>query len=281
MRGRIYANTQKQRLLAEVRRLCGVLDRPVCSKDLARAFNANPERQPIFLQSLGQVLIKAARPVPQPALFLHRVGKFGNLAFYAPDSDSSWSRKFDSHVLKLNVARAVQEQFPARASVLCQTAFESLARNAISGFLREWESAHIRERLSDPALLFKFEIMLGQAKKFAAAEFYKRSPSDFVDRAAAADFLREEFAARSTDVTPERHNVNRHLSILKWPQSVLFAGDHVGQFSTLQLRCYAAARWPQCMSSCETADSLRLCLRYGMGCGVVPADTLLTRLIAP
>jgi hypothetical protein len=273
-RGRICVNTQKLRLLAEVRRLCGILDRPVCSKDLEKVFRVNPERQLLLLQPLGQVLVKAARPLPVPAPYLHRIGVFGNVAFYAPDDDLSWFTKLDSHLLKLRVARAVQEQFPARAGILLDSPFQAIAQNALAGFIREWKPLQLRERLSDRVLLSRIKTLLEQATKCASAVFYKQSPRDFIDRTRAAALLRNEYATRNSDVAPERHNVNRHLSILKWPQSSIFAGDHVGLFSTLQLRCYAAARWPRCIKEFELAASLRVCLRYGIGRSELRGDTL-------
>lgn len=273
-RGRICVDTQKLRLVAEVRRLCGILDRPVCSKDLEKAFRANPERQPLLLQPLGQVLLKAARPLPVPAPYLRRIGVSRNVAFYAPDDDLSWFTKFDLHVLKLGVARAIQEQLPARAAILLDGPFQAIAENAMAGFIREWESLHLHERLSDQVSLFGIKSLLEQARKFGSAAFYKQSPCDFINRTSAAGLLRDEYGARNSDVTPERHNVNRHLSILKWPQSSIFAGDHVGLFSTLQVRCYAAARWSHCIREFEIAASLRVCLRYGIGRSELRGNTL-------
>lgn len=270
-RGRVYVSAQKRRLLAEVERLCVMLDRPVCSKDLARAFCAEPDRQPILRQALGQVLIKAARPVLAPARSLHRVGILGNVAFYAPDEDPAWSVKLQQHFVCLQVSRAEKEQLPARASALFGTPFEGIARNALAGFMQEWsmlKGAAAPDRVS----LEKLDRLLRHAAVEASPKFVACVPFDLVRREQAASMLRREYATRNHAVAAERQNVNRHLARLKWPQSQLFQQTPAGEFSVLQVRCYAAERWPQSIGLVEQFGSLSLCLRYGCG-NTIPKDT--------
>ena len=267
--GRVCLNTQKRRLLAEVERLCSVLDRPVCSKDLAQVFRTEPHRQPILLQALGQLLLKAARPLPAPARYLRRVGILGNVAFYAPDEDPSWWARLKLHFVKLRVNRAMKEQFPRRASILFGTPFEEIARNSLAGFLLEWESTLGEADICDRVSLHGLETLLAQAKIAASRQFLAHAPADFVGREHAANLLRHEYGKRNKGVSAERQNVNRHLSRLKWPQSQLFKGIEVGRFSRLQIRSYVAEHWPRNVLLSDRFGSLCLCLRYGIGCAVL------------
>jgi len=243
--------------------LCQKLDRPVCSKDLLGHFRENPDAQPLFLQPLGQVLSKVARPLPPPAPFLHRVGIVRNMNFYAPDPEPVWNSKLAAHALRCTLQTVMNERFAERALSLLDTDFAAVARNALAGFVNEW-----RPRLEDPSTRAweqRVELAgaIDLAQVHAARAFQLRPPVDFIHRSDAAILLREQYRLRMPGVDAGRQNVNRHLVRLKWPQSGVFSREYLGRFSRLQLRCYAAARWPLSIEGADIAQALVLCLRYG------------------
>ena len=263
MRGRVCRNTQKLRLLEAARDLCHKLDRPVCSKDLLTYFREKPDAQPLFLQPLGQVLSKVSRPLPSPAPFLRRVGIVGNMSFYAPDLEPVWTGKLEAYSLRCTLQTLINERMPERALSLIDTRFAAVACNALAGFVKQWQPTLDTEVAREWEQRSELLAAVDLAQTYATRAFRVRAPEDFVRRPDAATLLRKDYRMRMPGVDADRQNVNRHLVRLQWPQSHFFAGEYRGLFSRLQLRCYAAARWPLSIEGADIAQALVFCLGYG------------------
>lgn len=253
--------TETMRLIPQIMALCYQLDRPVCSADLAAHFAKSSEYQPLFLQRFGQVLIKTARARSQDAIY--RIGIVGRFAYYAPDTAPHWFAKLRAHDIEKRVERQLRINLPLHAEALLGTVLEPFARNALAGFRREWEGQNAHCGETNPALAQKFEAVLRAARVQAVAKFIPQEPTSLISRNEARRILRTEHGRL---VQSESHlSLQRHLALLRWPQSDLFSRGRPQCFADLQVRSYCLAKWPLDPVFADIAKAVVLCLSYGVG----------------
>lgn len=253
--------TETMRLLPQIRSLCEQLDRPVCSADLAAHFAKSRDYQPLFLQCLGQVLIKTARARSEDAIY--RVGLVGRFAHYAPDLSPHWAWKLRAHALEQAVERQLRINLPLYAEALWGTKFYPFARNALAGFKKEWEKKNAELGDTNPPLAENFERILRAAKAQVAPHFVAAEPRSLVSRKCAAKILRTEHGRLVA--SESQLSLQRHLAALRWPQSDVFPRERPQSFAELQVRCYCLAKWPLDPVLADVAKAVALCLAYGVG----------------
>jgi len=251
---------QKWKLGEEVRLLAHQLDRPVCSADLRQHFRQNPERYPLYLQRLGQVLIKIARAYSERAVW--PLGRMGFYAYYAPDPSPVWQTKLKRHELVLALEQRLYDDYPSFVGRLLEGPHDALARNAFAGFVAEWEPVIQNPLVQDWEHLLVFKQMLSFARSNAIRSFAATEPEDIILRPMAVKILRKE-NKRRVDASA-RVSIHRHLVRLVWPQSRLFPSRDKSHFCKSQLLAYIANRWPNDVDEAETAAGLVLALRYGV-----------------
>ena len=249
-----YEDSQKARLVAEVDALCRQLGRPVSAKDLAARWKAMPECRPILLQGVGQLLLKASRPVKGDNPVLRQVGTIGNLGFYAADDDTAWVEAFRRNEIAVRAARHVKWAIPEHALYLLGTEHDGLSRNALAGFVAEWAGAAADTTIALPTRIHE---LLDVAKKHAAGEFVGPCP-ELIGRREASNILVADFASAIGQDNP--CNLNRHLARLSWPMTTLFS--QVG-FWEFQVRQYCASKWPDETTDAIFANAAYLLAVYG------------------
>lgn len=252
-----YSESQKALLVEEVCRLCQKLNRPVSSKDLLDRWAAHPERRPTLLQSPGQLLFKAARPVKRENPVLFQVGLIGNLAFYAEDDSTHWREQFRLHEIRTRALRHVKWDIPAHALFLLGTEHEPLARNALAGFAAEWAPIAANRRLS-AALPEDMQYLLDVAQNASPGQFTGTCPV-LLARPEATAVLVGGWRDRSL-FSGGPANINRHLAGLAWPQTPLFAQAGFWEF---QVRQYSLWKWPDDLSDAFVAKAVVRCAAYG------------------
>ncbi len=231
-----YAESQKSRLVDEVRLLSLELGRPVSSRDLLLRWKEFPERRPLLTQCVGQLLIKASRPVKRNNPTLLQFGLIGNLAFYATTDSPRCRTAFRHHEIDVRARIHARWSIPEHAVYLLETEHESLARNALSGFTAEWEPIAADKSIVLPD---RIHDLLEIAHKEAPGVFSGNCPN-LIGRAEATDILRAKMRSRDP-LFCESANINRYLSRLAWPMTPLFTERGFWEF---QLRQYVLAKWP-------------------------------------
>ena len=250
-----YAESQKSRLVDEVGLLSLELGRPVSSRDLLTRWKELPERRPLLTQCIGQLLIKASRPVKGDNPTLVQLGLIGNLAFYATTESPYWRTAFRHHEIAVRARIHVRWGIPEQAVYLLGTEHDAIARNALSGFIAEWEPVAAEKSIVLPN---RIHDLLEIAHKESPGAFCGNCPN-LIGRDEAADVLRAEMRARAP-LFCESANINRHLSRLAWPMTTLFTGTGFWEF---QVRQYCTATWPDAYDDAITAKSASVCAIYG------------------
>lgn len=248
-----YSESQKALLVEEVGQLSLELNRPVSSKDLLARWEAHPESRPALLQSPGQLLLKAARPLKGDNPVLSQVGIIGNLAFYADDDSPHWRERFRLHELRCRALRHVQWNIPTQALFLLSTNHENLALNALAGFLAEWGKDKDSEALPDD-----FATLWEVAVANVTHPFCGRCPV-LVPRKAAARMILDEVERRHPFFEGGL-NINRHLARMVWPQSPLFSEEG---YWLAQIEHYCTSMWPDDTDDPMIAKAVWLCKVYG------------------
>jgi len=249
--------SQKTRLVQEVDRLCRLLKRPVSSRDLARVWAAEPDRRPLLLQRPGQILLKAARPC-EGAPGLRKVGIIGNLAFYATDDDPVWDRAFYLHSIHLRMKMHVKWGVPQQAMYLLGTEHESIAQNALSGFMAEWSPVMRDSDAQQIAVKTAFVRLLDVARKQNPSPFMGTCPP-LADSVSAEKLIHAACSAYREDEFT-RLNVNRHLARLSWPKVKLFQENG---FWLNQVIAHCRAQWPFEDHDPIEQRAISICMFYG------------------
>jgi len=249
-----YEDSQKARLVAEVDALCRQLGRPVSSKDLAARWRECPERRPLLTQGIGQLLIKAARPVKGDNPVLWQVGTIGNLGFYATKVNKSLVELLRQHDIAIRAARHVKWAIPEHALYLLGTEHDSLAKNALSGFVAEWSGTASDPTINLPPRLHE---LLDVARNHTPREYSGHCP-ELIGRHEASGILAAKIAR--TTGQDNTGNLNRHLARLAWPMCSLFS--EVG-FWEFQVRQYCSAKWPDAYDDAITGKAASFCAIYG------------------
>ena len=250
-----YTISQKALLIEEVEILSRELLRPVSSKDLQQRWKEKPERRPLLAQRMGQLLLKACRPNRKENPILFQVGVIGNLAFYAVDQHPAWRRALQRYALVQRAEIHARWAIPEHAVFLLGTEHDSLAKNALTGFVAEW--APVAEDKS-VVLPKRIHELLETALKESLGRFTGKCP-ELVSREKAQSILVEEMGARNPffEGTTSPH---RYLSLLRWPMSSLF--KETGYWEA-QVRQFCAARWPT-EEDTMMARARWLCWVYGL-----------------
>lgn len=248
-----YSESQKALLVEEVGLLSQELNRPVSSKDLLARWALLPERRPALLQLPGQILLKAARPLSGSNPVLYQVGLIGNLAFYADDDSPHWRERFRLHALHCRALRHVKWNIPMQAQFLLGTEHEPLARNALAGFVAEWEKDKDSEALPNA-----FATLWETAISNITHSFRRKCPTLAPRREAALMILEE--VKRRNPFSEGGFNINRHLARMAWPQSPLFSEEG---YWPAQIEHYCASMWPEDADDPLVSKALWNCKVYG------------------
>jgi len=256
-------NSEVRKLASDVAALAVQLQRPICSRDLA-AYYATGNDQPLLLQCLCQILVKAAREYRRTKAQIRKVGMHEGRAYYAVGDDPCWTERFERFCLVTDLRAQVRLDLPVRSRVLVGTEFEAVMRNALAGFLVEWRPRIVRYGEINDCQAPEFEKLLEDASRLAAPKFVLKHPRSLVDRSHAAKILREEYGRRMIDVDASSMNVKRHLAVLRWPQSTLFR-PFEQKFWSLQVHLHCSAKWSMNNREDTYAAIIRDLLRYGSG----------------
>ena len=256
-----YPHAQVRLLVRAVRQLSQQLKRPVCSKDLKAHWNQHPDERPELLQRTGQTLIKAARPVSKDRLY--RIGRIGNLTYYAADNDPYWTRRLAVHEADLVIEKNIRDQVPAQMLALRSSPHEVLALNAVAGWAMEMER-HLKQA-SETFSAGVIQDVLNFGLPDELPPWAGISPDDLIGKGEAIALLTGELSHRAPFKLEVHNNWHRYLSPWRWPQSILFkrpAGDPV--YSRRQLKLLAVSLWPEDGEDRDLARAELLALRYGL-----------------
>jgi hypothetical protein len=235
---RTVRKSEKAKLMAAVGDLVAKMGRPVCSDDLRRYLNAleDQEQVPFFTQCWGQVLLKAARPRPEPFPYLRCLGKLGNRAYYALEDTQELRLAMGRHKDTLRARVGASWRLAEAITNLIGTPYEAQARNAAAGFVEEFDPlAHLDERL---------EGQVEDARKWVVGRFVTQEPKDWITRKQALALLKE---AASRCMGPEAAGQVKYQKILtawQWPQSELYPKKGL-RYSRSQISQVALSKWSQ------------------------------------
>jgi hypothetical protein len=269
-------------MLSENRRLCDVvlalshqLNRPVCSLDLVKHFEAHPESRPILTQRIGQLLIKAARPAKSSVPRLRQVGLFGSRAFYAPNADPAWDDRFVEYVNRGQLDLFQRLRYPEKVWYLLGGAFDSLARHSLTGWMAEAQMLVVRcpDHPASIVLIQQRE----QVRPVSATKFQRFIPDDLLSRDVAMRTLQRFVRDRTPHRTGFQVNYNRYLCPLRWPQSALYTQSPEMTYSLGQLKAFMTSKWPRDDENEEEAHALYWALRYPMDFAVTYERAVLRR----
>ena len=257
------ANAEGRRLVEAVRKLSCLLLRPVSGRDLELHFRSHPKQRPLLLQTLGQQLLKTARPFTGVER-VFQVGIIGNRAYYVADEDPSWGIKLACFEAETRLRQAIKDDLLSKVRVLFGGPQEGLARNALAGWGREM--AQLRAGACDPGLRRTAETMIGAALKLATPSFDGKAPEDLMTRAETVCLLERELNRRAAyRLEAGGVNWNRLVTAWTWPQSRLFTrlpGSPV--HCRAQITLLALTLWPEFHEEPERAKGQLWALRYGM-----------------
>lgn len=252
------------RLAELVHKLCKQLGRPVSSRDLLHYFRNDPDSRPLLFQRPGQLLFKLAQRKHRMPMLIHRIGIISNLAFYAPTGEERWVEAFHAYRDSFLLKEQIYFRMPEHITRLMGTRFEALGRNALAGFIAEFEPLHKQCGNFNREVADDFSILLEQAKSLAYLEFILTLPEKLISRASATELLSKSYASRMQMTTLAPMSAGRHLVHLQWPQSS-FLGEPSGHYWEDQVVTYCASRWPINNAESSLARGLSLAMRYGQG----------------
>jgi len=250
------------KLIRLVHMLCGRLHRPVSSKDLLSYFREDPELRPLLFQRPGQLLLKLSKQKKRFGSGIYPIGIISNVAFYAPDRNQCWLAAFEAHRDLHRLEEQCCLRMPEHTTRLIGTRFDAFARNALAGFVEEFESMYQRNSPSESVL--EFPALLIIAKRHATDAFVLSPPEKLISRETAGEILSKEYTKRMQIGDPIGISCGRHLVHLKWPQSS-FCGDASGLFWKEQVYAYCASRWPVNVAERSLGRGISLAMRYGQG----------------
>jgi len=256
--------SESAKLIVVVHRLCDRLQRPVSSKDLLQFFREDPELRPLLFQRPGQLLFKLSKRKTKTTAQIYKIGIISNLAFYAPDCSQKWIEAFDALLATYEIAEQCHLRMPEHTVRLIGTRFDGFARNALSGFVQEFEMVYLRQRVSSSEIVAEFSGLLDLVKQYAAESFVLIAPEKLISRVRAGQIISEEYHSRMQITDPYEINLNRHLVHLKWPQTP-FCGPPSRLFWEDQIFAYCASRWPVNAAESTMGKGISLAMRYGMG----------------
>jgi hypothetical protein len=254
--------SQTIKLIGLVHQLCDQLHRPVSSRDLLYFFRNDPTVRPLLFQRPGQLLFKLSRQKKRFGVGIHHVGIISNLAFYSPTSGRHWIEAFEAHRDLYQLGEQCHLRMPEHTLCLLGTRFDAFARNALAGFILEFEPVYERQRKTNSEIVTDFSGLLAMAKQHAAESFVLTPPEKLITRAAAGRILAEEYARRLQIDSPVTMSTGRHLVHLKWPQAS-FLGEATQLFWEEQVYAYCASRWPVNAAEQKLGRGISLAMRYG------------------
>jgi len=257
-------DSERQKLCEVVRVVARSLKRPVCADDVRAHVTASPAHQPLMRQAIGQLLFKTAGRRGDPTLV--RIGLIGNRAFYAPSQDPVWRKRFLAHQALVALRHEIRGRFPETAKPLLKTSHESIARNALAGWLVHTENLLACQPTLSKGELEEIDDLRRVAQKHSAPSYTLVEPGHLISRSEARKKIRDAMAKRVPwrvnlpGVTP---NWNRYLAELRWPQCALFQQREQPVYWPYQMEAFFAASWPTVGDRLLEARALLGCLRYG------------------
>jgi hypothetical protein len=221
---------RKLQLIDLVRRLEVVRKRPVCSADI-RAYLLEQEESEIgYIQSYGQILIKAALPRPDPVPRLFAVGVHRNRVYYTAELSQSAHDLFERYCAQERAEYLIKRGFlhclPASVrTALEQAAAHSLAR-IIESTLPHLESKHL-------ALTLENGLKVRPTVPWIKPDFHE------INRREALRMLKAEANERVPYIPSMNHN--RHLARIC---PTILRGQAEPVYCEEIVRTYCATIWP-------------------------------------
>jgi hypothetical protein len=218
-------------LIELIRMLSELKDRPVCSIDL-REYLAEQEHAEIgYIQSFGQILIKAAVVRPGNVLKLYPIGIHCNRTYYCADDNPRWKAAF------------IRFGAIERAEYLHKRGFlDCLSPGSPQSALERAAASSLRNIIEDAAgylvpsvLRFRLDVWLEQHPCGSPAT----PPFCRLSRGQALELLKQETAVRAEYVP--RMNYNRHLARIC---PIILRYGHSPAYCVESLRSYCAVQWP-------------------------------------
>jgi hypothetical protein len=255
--------SQNHKLCGLVMALAMELNRPVCSADLERHFEIEPENRPLLTQRLGQLLLKAALPAQTDVPRIRQVGLHGYRAYYAPDASRIWDDRFAQFRNEEELILFHRLCFFENVRYLLGGSHDALARHSLAGWIVEAD--YLMGRCPTHPLSTTLVQQCDQTRHLAAPSFTRVIPCDLLIRSAALSLIQSFIQERAAHRLGFKINYCRYLTDLKWPQSHLYPPLQVLKYSARQLQAFLVSRWPMDHENEEEACAVRWALRYPLG----------------
>lgn len=215
-----------------VRTLVAVKKRPVCSTDI-RAYLIEQEETEIgYIQSFGQVLIKAAIPRPAPVPRLHPVGMHRNRVYYTTELNSEARDRFERFCAQERAVYLINRCFlrclpkPAMIETDLEKAAAYSLAEIVESTLPYLDTSHMVREIENWRSVYV-------GCEWVKPEFNR------INRKAAQRILKAESSARAPYI--QSMNFNRHLARIC--PTILRRGEEPVYCEEI-VRCYSATIWP-------------------------------------
>ena len=250
----IRKQSEKLKLIGIVEHLVQKLGRPICSNDVRAFCREHPDAAPLYLQRMGQCLIKAARPMPEPIPYLKKVGVIGNRAYYALKSKPDLIESLQFHKDHLRAVMGASWQIPEHARNLLGTEWDFIGNQACAGFQSEFR----RLARLVPVLSAQME----RARLITCVKFTLSTNVELISRHEARNLITTKAISALGRERAAAINFSSALCEWKWPQSHLFPPLQNQAYSPTQITLLCHCKWPS--SDVPWAESLLQCSRYNV-----------------
>lgn len=223
---------RKLQLIDLIRKLVAEKKRPVCSADIRAYLASQDEAEVGYIQSFGQILIKASVPRPGSTPRLYAIGTHRNRTYYVAEPTEEAHRQFARFC-----AHERTEYILKRGYLLClpKPDFLKSDLDMAAAFALRRIIANAVPHLENSYLLAKLQMWLdnGPRSSWVKPDFHQ------VGRKAALEILKTEVAARAPYI--DSMNYNRHLARV-CPTILRLGSEPV--YCEEVLRCYCGTIWP-------------------------------------
>ena len=227
---------RKKHLVRLVEEVCALKGRPVCSSDLKDHLAQQENAEIGYIQSWGQILLKAAIVRPGPIPRLHSVGIHRYKAYYAPSDDPKWARAFRRFCAEERAQYLIKRQF-----IYCIPPGD-VPRDVPLSPLQSIAAASMRRIVEDTAPPLEATMVryymdswlrTHPPSKVTVPEFKR------LTRQQALQLLKQQTALRA-DYIPHM-NYNRHMARLS---PTILRRESPQVYCEELIRAYCVVHWP-------------------------------------
>ena len=256
---RYSEKSQKAKLLQRVQLLAEALERPVSSEDLHEYLKENPDERPELSKTLAQQLISAAREIHPDLAHLYPMGLWRNKAYYAPDLDPIWEKRWRGYLAKEKLKIELRRPFVESVFYLQSGIYQSFASNAARGWILEM-NAQIIPYLEGELKLLQLQEKIQELETIASPDYIPKLPEDLISRKEASELLTlESYRRRDRSIS-----LNRWLVFLSWPTVSHFKREDPVRYSRKMIDCFMSYKWPLANEDPIFAQALFETLRFGI-----------------